>query len=64
MLNLQNLVIQINFISNIELEDIADFIEKLQRTSIQINTTSPTKEELLSVIKKLKYGKPASDIPI
>ena len=48
----------------IELEDIPEFIEKLQRTSIQIDTTSPTKEELLSVINKLKDGKSANDIPI
>ena len=78
VLNLQNLVIQINsknyskkhFTSSaieedpIELEDIPEFIEKLQRTSIQIDTTSPTKEELLSVINKLKDGKSANNIPI
>ena len=28
----------------IKMEDISDFIDKLQRTSIQIDTPSPTKE--------------------
>ena len=48
----------------VELVDIPVFIKKLQNVSINgIKTSSPDKDELRKVLKKLKNGKAANDIP-
>ena len=49
----------------IELECLPDFMETLQNISTRSDTRvgSPDELELISVIKKLKDGKSASDIP-
>ena len=47
-----------------ELSKIPDFVLKLQSITIDgIDTSAPKAEELLSVIKSLKGGKSASDLP-
>ena len=49
----------------IELINAPDFVRKLQNIPIEsINTEPPSKEEILSTIKKLKTNKAASDLPI
>ena len=48
----------------IELEEVPEFIAKLQATTIQIDTGAPSKNEIVNTIKKMKNGKSASDVPI
>ena len=48
----------------IELSEIPDFIKKLQQVKIDdIKTAPPDHDELREVLKKLKNGKAANDIP-
>ena len=50
--------------SPIELEEIPDFIKRLQEIKTDnIKTTAPEDEEIVNVLKKLKSGKASSDIP-
>ena len=48
----------------IELEEIPDFIVKLQQTTIPIDTDAPSKKEVVNTIKRMKNGKSANDVPI
>ena len=48
----------------IELSEIPDFIKKLQEVKIDgIKTAPPDRDELYGVLKNLKHGKAANDIP-
>ena len=47
----------------VELERAPDFIEMLRNCREKINVEPPTRAELIDVIKKLKNGKAATDVP-